>query len=229
VLDVGGAGQPDSHAARDAVVVWYNGQWEVWYEAWDANGFSTLHRATGPDLATLTKDGAGPYIQAGGAEQAITANFTGRIVTVGSTAGFSPDAVVAFSQSNDLNDYGMSRIRKILSGTQLELYHGLDGFTTRVPAKIKQIDASKHFSPRWIGQVGSEWWFYVCNWEPFLEEAPTYGALLEHMVLYKHSSAAPSGADPAFQYLASPVTWRGYNNDERSIENMALLNSPVSR
>lgn len=229
VLDVGAAGQPDSHAARDGVVVWYNGEWEVWYEAWDDNGLCTVHRATGLDLALLTKDGRGPYIQGGGAEQAITANFTGRTVTVGSTDGFVPDAEVVFCQSNNWSDYSVSRIRKILSGTQVELYHGLAGFTTTVPARMKQIDASKHFSPRWIGQVGGEWWFYVCNWEPFLDDAPTYAALLEQMVLYKHASPAPSGAMPTFQYLASPVTWRGYNNDQRTMENLTLLNSPVTR
>ncbi len=233
VLDVGAAASNDEHGVWSPTIVRYGGQWEIWYEGEDASGVRHLMRATGTDLASLTKDGVTYYsAPTSGGNQVLTANLTaapGRTVTVGSTTGFSVDASVILAQTTDNDTWSTSKIRKITSGTQLELYHGLTGFTTTYPARIKQVDASPNFSPREIIWTGSEWRFFMNLWEPFLNsaESGTYSALLEEAHLFTHSAAAPSGGTPAIQYLQSPMTSRGYNNDEESFENITLLSTPT--
>jgi hypothetical protein len=147
---------------------------------------------------------------------------------VADTANFVKDATVAFSQSTDPGTYSTSKIRKILSGTQIELYHGLTGFTTTFPAKIKQSNASRNRTLRNLIRVGDEWWFFVTAWGIFDAESPTYVALLEETHLFTHSGVGPSSATAVIQYQPSPVAWRGFNSDTISHENMTILNGPVT-
>lgn len=233
VLALGSGGSYDEGSLWDPVIVRHAGQWEVWYEAHDATDQITLRRATGPSLGSLTKDTADYTMALASAKQALTANLTsapGRTVTVGSTTGFVKDASVVLSQSNVKEDYAFSKIRKIVSGTVLELYHGLTGFTTATPAKIWQRDGGKNRSPRVIVKVGDEWWFYTTFWDPwsFASDDASYGALDEAMYLGKHSGAGPADAIAAIVHEANPVAWRGFNQDQRSHENMTLVDGPFT-
>lgn len=227
ILGLGGGGSADEIAARDGVVVRYNNQWEVWYEGWAVNGTVSIMRSTGTDLGSLTKDGGGPRIsgQSGGTNT-LTVNLTGRTVTVTSTSGFMSDGPIALVQAATGDDWSTSRVRKVTDSTHLELYHGLDGFTSSGnAARVRQLDAVKRFTLRNLVRVGSEWWFYMTTWGTFDDDA-TFSALLEQNTLYSHNSAAPSGVTPAFNQLASPVTSLGFNNDRGSLENMSLLMFP---
>lgn len=231
IIDIGAASSYDEGGCVDPVIVRYGDQWEVWYEAHTAADSITLRRATGTDIASLTKDTTDYTTTVVDAKQALTANLNtapGRTVTVGSTTNFVKDAAVVISQSNGGDDWGFSKIRKVVSSTQLELYHGLTGFTTTLPAKIWQRDGGRNRSPRAIVRVGSEWRFYETFWDPwtFAADDATYGALVEEMYLCTHSANAPSDATAVLQQQPSPVTLRGFNNDERSHENMTLLNPP---
>lgn len=233
IVDVGTGGSYDEGGCWDPVIVRYGDTWEVWYEAHTSADLISLRRATGTDLASLTKDTTDYTAAAPDAKQSLTANMSaapGRTVTVGDTSNFVKDASVVLSQSNGGDDYGFSKIRKIASGTSIELYHGITGFTTTLPAKIWQRNGGRNRSPRNIVKVGSEWWFYVTLWDPwaFAADDATYGALVEEMYLFSHSAEAPSGATATIQHHPSPVAWRGFNNDERSHENMTLLNPPFA-
>lgn len=230
VLNVGGAGAFDEFAARDAIPIWVDDKWEVWYVGWDSNNFVHLMRATGTDLATLIKDGNSYVSWAAAARTSLTANLTGRTVTVTSTTGFTVDGQVFLDQDATPNNFGLSRVRKILSSTQLELYHGLDGFTTTTPCRIAQIDAVRHFSPRNIYKVGAEWWFYINHYAPFgtVEDGASYNAnaMQGGGEVYKHSASFPSDLSPTLQHLTGPVISRGFNGDTRTNENMSILLPP---
>lgn len=237
VVNVGAGGSYDEGASMsgcsDPVIVRNGGVWEVWYEAHDASDVVTLRRAYGTDLASLTKDTTDYTMAQPNAKQALTANLTaapGRTVTVADTSNFVKDASVVITDDNTANNYGFSKIRKIVSGTVLELYHGLTGFTTTTPAKIWQRDGAKNRSPRVIVKVGSEWWFYSTFWDPwaFAADDATYGALVEEMYLGKHSGAGPSSSVATIVHDANPVAWRGFNNNQRSHENMTLLQGPFT-
>lgn len=233
ILDVGAGGAADEIAARDGIPIYYGGQWEVWYEGWNASGYTSLMRATGVNFTTLTKDGAGARItyQANG-DTTLTASLTGRTVTVTSTTGFSIDGLVALCQSNVSGAaYNLSRVRKVISSTQLELYHGLDGWTTATPARIAQIDSVRYFSPRNVVKVGSEWWFYINVWGTFnVYDGTSYSAYRNQLQgLWKHSAANPTGAPPAIDFLSFPVAQPGFSTqDDQTVENMTLLMPPFN-
>lgn len=234
VIDIGAGGSNDVNGACSCTIVNYAGRWEVWYEGHDSSNVCHLLRATGTDMGSLTKDGVDYYTPSiASASQSLTANMTttpGRTVTVGSTTGFSVDATVILDQDTNNDNYATSRIRKVTDSTHLELYHGLTGFTTTYPAKVRQITTGPNFSPRAVIQVGSEWWFHLLIWEPWFNTAETasYAALLEEEYLFKHSGEAPSGGTPAVDYLSSPGASRNSFQGQRSYENMTLLNLPFT-
>jgi hypothetical protein len=67
----------------------------------------------------------------------LTANVSAsRTVTVASTAGCQADDSVIFDQDTNTYNLARSRILRVVSGTELELYHQLDGLTTATPAKM---------------------------------------------------------------------------------------------
>lgn len=233
VINVGAGGSKDESECSYPAIVHYGDMWEVWYEGRDASNVEYLLRATGTDLASLTKDTTDYTASVPSASQSLTANLSaapGRTVTVADTSNFVKDAAVVFSQSTTMDDYGYSKIRKIVSGTVIELYHGITGFATTYPAKIKQMNAARTRSPRQIVRVGSEWWFYTTIWEPFYYTADqtSYNPGCEETHLWTSSNDSPSGAIASIQYQPSPVNWRGFNNDQRSSENITLINTPYS-
>ena len=206
--------------------------WEVWYEDHDTNGVSSVKRATGTDLASLTPDGSTYHSPASNGDQALTANlstFPGRTVTVGDTTGFAADTAVILSQSTDNDTWSTSKVRKVTSATQLELYHGVQGFATTYPARIKSLDTSPNWTPRALVQVGSEWWLYHNEWEPWLHGAnsASYGSLHEETWIFTHSATTPSGGTFAVQRQPSPVVSRSNAGGQRSFENFTLLSIPV--
>lgn len=228
IIGVGSASDPDEggiHGGATPGVVYINGQYEVYYTGLDASGVTRLLRAYGPSLESLTKDGE-VYYESPSVTQALTANLTGRTVTVADTTGFVADAMVFLDQDSNFNNFGTSRIRKVLSGTQLELYHGLDGFTTASGAKIRQVDATARVGGQQLIQVGTEWWMYMTQWGAFDDDA-SIRALLEQNCLYRHTGIYPSSSSFAMDMLASPVTPRGENDDLYSVENMGLLMTPL--
>ncbi|MFI5228400.1 MAG: hypothetical protein ACHQWU_04980 [Gemmatimonadales bacterium] len=233
VLDVGGAGANDEIAARDVTLVKDDsGTWYAFYEAWDASGVTHLMYATGPSLSSLTKQGTYFSTPLTATDQALTADIStapGRTVTVASTTGFAVDETVVFSHSTTPATSSTSKVRKIVSGTQLELLHGITGEVASYPSRIKGMDSSANLTPRAVVKVGSEWWFYINLWEPFTHQSysASYGAIIEDGSLYKHAALTPVGAQPVIDYLASPTISRGFNSDAGSNENMTLLNVPV--
>jgi hypothetical protein len=236
ILDVGSAGAFDEQAARDGIPVYYNGQWEVWYEGWvpPASGWSIakIGRATGPTLTALTKDGSGARISyAANADSTLTANLTGRTVTLSSTTGMLADGAIVLVHSATGTGYSYSRIRKVTDSTHVELYTGLDGFTTTLPDRAAQNDSVRYWSPRAIVQVGSQWWFYVNIWGPFqVYDGASYAAY-RHQVggVMISSDVAPAGATPVMDQLSFPgASPTNYGNATESVENMTLLNQPFT-
>lgn len=228
LIDLGPAGAPDEKGIASPAAVWIDDHWEVWYEGRDTNLEVTLMCAKGADLGSVVKDGKSYLKCNSGADTALTANLTGRTLTVTSTANFAVDAEVTLDQDTNIANFGTSRVRKIVSSTQLELYHGLDGFTTVTPARIGQVDSFRYFSPRNIYKVGSEWWFYVTIYGAFWNyDGASYAATSSQQAgLYKHSGTFPSDATPVIQHLTFPITSRGFNGDTRTCENISILVPP---
>lgn len=227
----GGSGASDEGGCWGiAGVVYVSNRWEVWYTGMNPAGtIAKLLMAHGPKLdgTTLTKSGVDHYSESS-ITQTLTANLTGKTVTVADTSGFTVDAMVLLAQTNNFDNVGCSRVRKILSSTQLELYHALDGFTSAASCRIRQVNGTRTFGGQVIVKVGSEWWFYMTQWGAFMDLSPTINGLIEQNMLLTHSGATPSAATPVYDFLASPITPRGFNDDLRSVENMGLALTPVT-
>lgn len=228
ILDAGTTGADDEGGMEGAVSCYHEGTWHVFYEGYNAaQTVSKILHASGPSLTNLTKSYAVFYAAQASGDTALTANLTNsRTVTVSSTTGFSVDGFVLIDQDTDYDVYAVSRVRKIVNSTTLELYHALDGFTTTLPARIRQVDRVPHGTPRAVVRVGNEWWFYVVSWG-YMDGNTGISALCEQVILLTHSAATPDGAVPVLDKLAEPVLMRNEFGGQRSVENFSFFNYPV--
>src|SRR6185437_5002429 len=101
-----------------------------------------------------TKDPASPYwVPTLTPDQALTATMNtapGRTVPVTDTTGFAAGQMVSFVIGTN-NDQGVtSRVRKVLSGTSIEIEHGVTGLTGggTAPVRVKPDTASPNWTPR---------------------------------------------------------------------------------
>lgn len=229
LIGPGSAGDFDELGTGDgAAVVYVDGVWHLFYEGMDAGGLTRVLHASGSSLTSLSKEVDVAYIahQANGTTT-LTANLTtSRTVTVASSTGFVQDGLVAIDQNTNNDEYAVSRVRKVVSSTSIELYHQMTGFTTTLPARIRQLDRAPQYTPRAVIKVGAEWWFFTVQWGIYSDDA-SVGALLETMVLYTHSGSGPASATPAIDHAAAPMMPLTEFTGRRSVENASILMLPL--
>ena len=226
LIPLGANGTYDDVSANGTVPFFTNNQWEFWYGSRDTVGqayASEISRAYGNNITAggLTKDNAiNPVVaKSRGPRQTLTAALNGRTVTVADTTGYAPDMLVLIKNQNTTqSDWVISRIRKVLSATQLELYHGLMGLTTT--AKIFSYEAGgvslHHVNQRSDGT----WEFYTSVFGICGPDTPTHAAFHESTVLL--TSATLTGPKTT-QWLDSPlVNHFGVSPGLDSIENPAF-------
>jgi hypothetical protein len=207
--------------------VYQNGQWVVLLSAknnTEANGSWRVTYATGTTLSSLTRSGVILVNNKQSPAQSVTANITGRTVRVASTTGFVPDGYLEIDQDTTPDNYGQSRIRKIVDGTTLELYHGLDGFTTVTPAKVLQVDGFNRMEVADIAQFNGKWHMYVT---PF----GAFGGISGYDSFDENSGLLTSDnltGPYAWNHLATPTIARGSWDNQRSSENFTLVHYPVT-
>lgn len=230
---------PGYYTAESAVwgfcLVNVNGGWELFCEVHDAvTGVASIVRATGTlTVGGMTLDGNTYYAGSGSTGHALTANlgtaYPGRTVTIADTTDYQVDDDIIVCQSAGAADWGATKVRKKVSGTVLETYHGLQGFTTAYPARIRRIESAPNCTPRDLERVGVEWWLDMTVWEPFFHTAvsASYGSLFEENYLYRHSAALPSGATFVVDPIG-PITSRTQYAGARSVENMTLIYDPFT-
>jgi hypothetical protein len=228
VIARGGTGAKDETWARAPFVARHGGVWYVFYLGRDTNSECHLLCAIGTDLASLTKVGPGTsyWDKSGSGASNLTANLTGRTLTIGDTTGFAVDDPIWIDNDSSGNA-AASRVRKVVSSTQLELYHGMDGFTTTTPAKARSTSSSPNFGGGVVVKViNAGWRLYWTFWEPFENDTGIDDPLIEEMCILTHSAKAPN-AIFALEGLLSPTPVRGSWSNERSYENMGILLVPV--
>jgi hypothetical protein len=226
LLDAGPAGAFDQDGYSRPRPAFENGEWLVMLSAKNSSetgGPWRVTYASGTSLHNLTRSGVVLVDKGIGPAQDITANVSGRIVSVASTAGFVADGYVQFNQDAQPNNWGQSRIRKVVDATILELYHGLDGFTTSTPAKIVQVDGAARIEIADIRRFGSKWYMYVTVFGFFgaFTNINAFGEL--NGVLVADSLAGPY----LWSHLATPAFTLGSWKNERSNENITFVHTPV--
>lgn len=234
VLDVGGTGAIDAKWARRPSIVRYGGQWQMFYEAHDASNVDHMALATASILAgPWTKTGVSLMDPAANGNTTLTAalnNAPGRAWAVGSSAGFAQDTPVVVSDSTQADTYGLSKVRKVVDGTDIETYHGLTGFTTAPQAYLVATPSSLTWNVQQVWLFGAVWMFYMVPWEPFVStaESASANALYEGCHLATHTAPAPNGATPAYQDLFNPVLPHDAWSGMESVENMTLALQPFT-
>lgn len=227
VLDIGAPGSFDQNGLAGARVVFENGLWYVFLGAKnnsETGGPWRITYASGPTLNNLTKSNVILVDKGVGPAQNITANISGRTVKVANTAGFVADAYIEIDQDNTANNYGQSRIRKVVDSTTLELYHGLNGFTTTTPAKIIQVDGANRIAPADIRKVGNKWEMQVTPFQ-FFGAFPGLSAHDENMGLLTSDSII---GPYTWNHLATPSFTRGAWKNQVSNENLVFLHTPIT-
>lgn len=121
-------------------------------------------------------------------QQNLTANITNsRTITVADTSAFAKDMRAIIDENAAGGDYTECVIRKVVSGTVMEAYEQMTGFTSATPGQIRAIAGWGRMAPADVIPVGSEWWMYATPFSPFLQHA-TFAAAYEGVCLLKSSS-----------------------------------------
>jgi len=145
VVDHGSGGDWDALGAANPSILWYKGEWQVWYSGLSnstpqGNGWGIGRVIGSDDLLSLTKDSNNPiWAKETGPETTTTAATTdGTDLTVSSTTGFVADALVVTTDDNTAANSLLCRIREVVDSVTLRMY---DHVTVSNGEKIWQFDA----------------------------------------------------------------------------------------
>lgn len=232
VLDVGATGALDETYAENPFAIRRNGQWEVWYNGRDASNVCHTLRATGPTLFSQTKDGHGTYRDnLSTAVTALTATPSApdRTWTVGSTTGFAQDQDVSMEVDGTNDHFSVGQVRKVVSGTQLELYTGVTGFNTTYPSPIEAADHSVTFNHRFMVLYNdTEWWMGYEVWKYWQDHSPSFSSIEQDFHLAKIESVDPTAAAITLQHLPGRFLPLGNDNAFSTTRAASLLQQPYS-
>jgi hypothetical protein len=159
-----------------------------------------------------------------GSTQNITADITNsRTIQVASTASFAQDTRCVIDEDATSGNYTECTIRKITSGTVMESYEQMTGFTSATPGQIRAVAGWGRCVPADIVQVGSKYWMYVTVFNPMQDHA-TFSAGCENTGMMKSSSLLTGWA----HYKQRPVT-ASHNTFGSLIsqENISLTHAAV--
>jgi hypothetical protein len=145
--------------------------------------------------------------------------LSGRLVTLVSTAGFARDQLVVYDRDATANNYGLSRVRKVLSATQLELYHSMPGATAT--GQLRTANRGAEALQR-VFRLEDEWGWITTAFKVFTSH-PTFQTHLETAAL-RRSASLPG--TPTIDWLATPLVLLGRWNNGVSEENMRHLSAP---
>lgn len=230
VIDLGGAGALDETYAENPFAIRRNGQWEVWYNGRDSANVCHTLRATGQTLFAQTKDGHGTYrdgLSTAATALGATPTAPDRTLTVGSTAGFAVDQDVSLEVDGTSDHFSVGQVRKVVSGTQLELYTGVTGFNTTYPSPIEAAEHSVTFNHRsMVLYNGTEWWIIYEVWGYWQDHSPSFGTIEQDTHLAKIASVDPTAAPITFQHLPGRFVPLGNNNAMSTTRAASLLQQP---
>lgn len=215
------SGRPFAHKVGSVWYIWFQGS------STGSGPQQQVGVATTSDLNSIpyTQDAANPYIpKFQDPKEDLTANLGGtRTLQVGDTSDFVKDAVVIVTDDTTENDYSQSRVRKIVSSTQIDLYHALDGFTTASSAQARMLSGGVVDIGHVVFSEG-KWWFFVTPFQTFGDHA-SFKAHDENSGLMW--SVGLLDKPKTWEWLASqPIMKHPYNADGSS-ENVALVSAPV--
>lgn len=206
--------------------LYLGGQWYLHYVGLNSGNPFLTYVAVGNRLAAgaFTPNRAIDFQpNSDGVEMTITTgSSTSRIVDVNSTAGVAADDLVMYDQDSTSSNWRLGRVRKVLSSTQLELYHRMPGLSTS--GVLRTINRGKNY-PHFLTPFGDEWLWISTSFAPMFGHA-TFAAGYEGASLYR-STDPPYAEKPTLDHFNTPGFWLGRDNNTGSTENPRFVGAAV--
>lgn len=200
--------------------LWYQGRWHLCYDAQVA-GKGVTRRARGKVLeaGALTKEGINLFVDGDDSAQSDVTGVAGRLMTLVSTAGFAKEQLVVYDRDASADLYGLSRVRKIIDATHLELYHSIPGATAT--GQLRTANRGAEGLQR-VLRLGDGWGWITTAFKVFTSH-PTFKTHFETTAL-RRSVVFPG--TPTIDWHATPLALMGRWNNAVSEENMRVLSGP---
>jgi hypothetical protein len=219
-----GAGGP----GLDGGAFVYDGRnWHLFYVGLDPSA-SLNYRAYGPRLAVgaFTRDRSINYIPGpdpAGVEMAVSSgSSTSPTVTVDDTTGVQRDDWVCYDNDANTSNWRLGRVRKVISGTQLELYSLMPGLTGS--GVLRTIVLGKG-NPNIIIPFGDQWLWHGVKFAPMWLHA-TFDSSYEGCARWLGSRLLEA---PTIDRLGTPAIYLAdESNMTGSGENPATIRQPVT-
>lgn len=215
----------ETNVSRAGHPVYYNGHWLFFYTCTVA-GVQVTRCAFSPQLraGTMTRYGVTIAKTSGTFEQTVTSVAAGNLVTVPSTTGAVKDMSLVITQTASANTYGKSRIRKVVSGTVLELYHSVPGLAASSVMRSSNFNANSDVQQvYWTGNV-----FYWIT--TVLGPFSGHGSFDAH---HESNGLYVGGASPfdavTLDWVATPFIPFGQDSANTTVsnENPRVVTTPV--
>lgn len=204
--------------------VFYNGLWHLFYNA-EVGGVNTIRYATGSTLraGAMTKANTTLSTEAVGAVEVTLTAVSGRTWTCASTTGLVKDMFLVCTQTSSGDTYGTTRIRKIISSTQFEVYHTCAGAASGTVCRSANYGTDNALNH--VINIEGTWYFIMTTFKAFTSHA-SYSAHHEWNSLFVGGSS-PTDAS-AIDWAASPIVPMGRDswNTTISNENVRVLHTP---
>lgn len=223
--------EPDGDSALGYGGTWmnpihFNGEWLFISIGGGISTGEWLWRGPRLTVADLKKSPISLGLGAQNVSQVPSAiSSTSRVVTVPDTTGFAEDGMVLIDDDTSVNDWAINRVRKVLSGTELELYHRTPGYASG--CTINQADAGRIalMAIRYDSDR-REWCFYITpfGWFFHYDNGGAVDARAEITGLAVSSSPLVA---PTIDWFDTPQPWLARNDNQRSSENMTFYDKPV--
>lgn len=195
--------------------VWHRGQWHMFYNC-SVGGLNVIRRAVSKYLkaGTFVKEGVTLNTQSVGAYESTVTSVSGRYITVPDTTDAVRDMILVGTNSVSVDTYVYGRIRKVVSGTLLEMYEDMPGLTTS--SILRSANYGSDNSLNGVSYIDGVWYFSMTMFKVFTSH-PTFGAHHEGNGVYV-GGANPN--DPiAVDWLATPLIPFGTEAARTSISN----------
>jgi hypothetical protein len=117
-------------------------------------------------------------------------------------------------------EYGLSRVRKVLNDTQLELYHSMPG--ARGPGELRTINRGVQ-APQRVLKLDNEWVWITTSFKVFYSREGDR----KHFETTALLRSATLTGQPIIDWHATPIALMGRWNNAVSSENLRLIHEPI--
>ncbi|MEM7262871.1 MAG: Ig-like domain-containing protein [Planctomycetota bacterium] len=217
-------------------LVWWDDEAELWNlyyagirvkESEFAPGGWSVGHATSADFINWTENAANPVIQADSNGIRSWTSVSGNTITVSDASGFSEDAAVVIRNSGTLENWAISRIRRI-NGNQLELYHEINGVGGSASHRTVAQIGNGSLSPMILTREPDGCYrMYLTVFQPFILGSLSAGFGNCELVA---SMTAPTPLGPwTWDHLGNPCVPLDVWGAERAQENLRTIHQPTVR